>query len=54
MAAGSKTAAIIDGNTATPTVSFGEGFGDYVFELTVTDADSKTDTATVTFSYQGR
>jgi hypothetical protein len=49
---GSGSAAIINGDTATPTVQFGQGRGQYTFLLTVTDSTgtSSTDVATVTFA----
>jgi hypothetical protein len=49
-----KSAAIINGNTARPRVQFGEGFGDYMFEVTVTDNRGAFATATVTVRYVGR
>jgi hypothetical protein len=48
-----KTAAILNGNTARPTIQFGEGFGDYVFELTVTDSKGMTSTDRIIVSYNG-
>ncbi|HYO82970.1 MAG TPA: ferritin-like domain-containing protein [Bryobacteraceae bacterium] len=49
----SGSAAITQGNTARPTVYFSGGFGDYVFELTVTDAAGKTATDTTSIRYVG-
>jgi hypothetical protein len=49
-----KSAAIINGTTARPRVQFGEGFGDYMFEVTVTDNRGAFATATVTVRYVGR
>jgi len=48
---GSPSAAILDGNTATPSVQFATGRGQYTFLLTVTDSSGKssTDVATVNF-----
>lgn len=44
------------GNANSPTVQayFGEGFGDYVFELTVTDARGVSNSTRITVSYSGR
>ena len=49
-----RTASINNANTATPFVQFGEGFGQYIFELTVTDSTGATSTARVTVLYLGR
>jgi len=49
-----KSAAIIGPTTATPRVQFAEGFGDYVFEVTATDAAGNTSTSQVTVRYVGR
>ena len=54
LAPGGKTAAIFDEDTATPRVQFSEGFGNYVFQLTVTDAKNATATDTATITYIGR
>ncbi len=51
LAPGSLSAAILGGNTATPTVQLGQGAGVYAFILTVTDDTGKTATATVTVTY---
>lgn len=48
-----RSASITNATSATPTVQLGEGFGDYNFELTVTDARGATATATVTVTYFG-
>ena len=49
-----KTAVLLNPNTAIATVQFGEGFGDYIFELTVTNGNGVSVTKTVTVSYLGR
>ena len=49
--AGAKPADIYSATTATPTVMFLQGFGDYVFELTVTDDKGARSTATTTVNY---
>ncbi len=49
--AGAKPADIYGATTATPTVMFLQGYGDYVFELTVTDAKGARSTATTTVNY---
>jgi hypothetical protein len=49
-----KSAAIIGPLTAKPSVQFAEGFGDYVFEVTATDAGGNTSTSRVTVKYVGR
>lgn len=49
-----KTSAILNPNTAMATVQFGEGLGDYLFELTVTNGNGVTVKKTVTVSYYGR
>jgi len=48
---GAKPAEIIGGNTATPTVRFQQGWGDYVFELTVTDDKGARSTSTTLVNY---
>jgi hypothetical protein len=48
-----KTAAIIDRNTAKPRVQFGEGFGEYIFEVTVTDDKGASAKAEVKVLYVG-
>jgi hypothetical protein len=46
---------ILDANTAKPRVQlFGNGFGDYTFEVTVTDNRGASSTARVTISYNGQ
>lgn len=46
---------IIDANTAKPRVQlFGNGFGDYTFEVTVSDNKGGSSTARVTISYSGQ
>ncbi|MCP5117496.1 MAG: hypothetical protein GY953_42280 [bacterium] len=47
-----KSAAVMNGDTATPTVQF-SGYGQYTFELTVTDPEGASDTATATALYVG-
>lgn len=46
-------AAVIQGTTARPSVQFAGGFGDYVFELTVTDASGMTAKDQITVRYVG-
>jgi rubrerythrin len=53
-AKGGKTAAIINANTVKPLVQFGEGFGYYNFELTVTDSKGDTAKDQSTIFYAGR
>jgi hypothetical protein len=48
---GAKPAEIIGGNTATPTVRFQQGWGDYIFELTVTDDKGARSTSTTLVNY---
>ena len=48
-----KQAAISGANTVMPQAFLGDGAGDYVFQLTVTDANGATATATTTVSYNG-
>jgi hypothetical protein len=50
---GSPSAAIRQGDTATPTVQFGTIRGTYTFQLTVTDSTGKTSTDTVTINFAG-
>lgn len=49
-----KSAGIIGGNTASPRVQFGEGFGEYTFEVTVTDSAGAFSTAQTKITYVGR
>jgi len=49
-----KSAAIIGPTSATPSVQFAEGFGDYIFEVTATDAAGNKATSQVTVKYVGR
>jgi hypothetical protein len=49
-----KSAVLLNPNTAIATVQFGEGVGDYIFELTVTNGNGVSVTKTVTVSYFGR
>jgi hypothetical protein len=49
-----KSAAIIGQNTAKPSVQFGEGFGEYIFEVTVTSASGLSSTGQVRVQYVGR
>ncbi|HYP12544.1 MAG TPA: ferritin-like domain-containing protein [Bryobacteraceae bacterium] len=50
----SGAASIIQGNTATPSVQLGGGFGDYVFELVVTDSAGTQSTDRITIRYAGQ
>jgi len=52
LAPGSLSAAIVGGDTATPTVQFSTG-GTYTFVLMVTDSTGKTATDIATITYQG-
>ncbi|MFN0106275.1 MAG: PKD domain-containing protein [Bryobacteraceae bacterium] len=49
-----KSAAVLNPNTAVATVQFGEGLGDYVFEVTVTNGNGVSAKKTVTVTYLGR
>ena len=49
-----KTAALSNANGLTAQAFLGEGFGDYVFELTVTDARGVSNSTRVRVSYSGR
>jgi hypothetical protein len=49
-----KSAAIIGPTTATPSVQFAEGFGQYVFEVTATDSGGNVATGQVSVMYVGR
>lgn len=49
-----KTSAILNPNSALATVQFGEGMGDYTFELTVTNGNGVSAKKTVTVTYYGR
>jgi hypothetical protein len=49
-----KSAAIIGPTTATPSVQFAEGFGEYTFEVTARDAAGNTATGQVKVQYVGR
>jgi hypothetical protein len=51
---GSKSAAILHGDTSTPSVQFDEGSGPYTFDVVVTNSAGQTGTARITVSYQGR
>jgi phospholipase C len=53
LVSGSPTAAISNGNTATPLVQFDAGTGAYTFVLIVTDSSGKTASDTVTINYTG-
>ncbi len=53
-ASGGKTAAILNANTVNPQVQFGEGFGYYNFELTVTDSTGATAKDQTSVFYAGR
>jgi hypothetical protein len=48
---GAKPASIVGANTATPSVTPQQGYGDYIFELTVTDDKGARSTATTTVNY---
>jgi len=50
---GSPSAAIIGGNTATPTVQFSLTRGTYTFQLTITDSTGKTSTDFATVNFLG-
>ena len=54
VASGGKNAAIINANTANPQIQFGEGFGYYNFQLTVTDSAGKTAVDQTSIFYAGR
>ncbi len=54
VASGGKSAAILNANTVSPQVQFGEGFGYYNFLLTVTDSAGKTATDNTSIFYAGR
>jgi len=49
-----KSAAILNPNTAIATVQFGEGLGDYTFEVTVTNGNGASAKKSVTITYLGR
>jgi hypothetical protein len=49
-----KSAAISGSNTAMPTVTFNEGFGEYVFEVTVTDPGGLSTRMQTRVTYIGR
>ena len=50
---GAPSASISGGNTATPTVQFGQGRSTYSFQLTVTDSSGNSATDVATISYFG-
>lgn len=50
---GSPVAAILAGNSATPTVQVGPGRGTYIFQLTVTDSTGKSATDFASINFQG-
>ena len=50
---GSPSAAILAGNSATPTIQIAQGRGIYNFMLTVTDAAGKSSTDIASVNYQG-
>ena len=54
VAPGGKNATIINPNTASPLVQFSEGFGNYNFELTVTDSSGAQSKDTTSVLYIGR
>lgn len=54
VASGGKNAAILNANTVNPQVQFGEGFGYYNFELTVTDSTGATAKDQTSVFYAGR
>ena len=49
-----KTAALQHGNTSGVDIEFGEGFGDYTLQLTVTNAKGTSATATIVIKFVGR
>jgi hypothetical protein len=50
----SGSASVLQANSDRPTVQFNGGFGDYVFELTVTDSAGNTATDRITIRYAGQ
>jgi len=50
---GSPMAAILQGNTATPTVQFQQSHVTYTFQRTATDSAGKSSTDLATVNYQG-
>jgi hypothetical protein len=48
-----QAAAINNGNTATPLITFSGGKGDYIFEVTATDSAGNSAKATTTITYTG-
>ena len=48
-----QAAAINNGNTATPLITFNGGKGDYTFEVTVTDSSGNSAKGTTTITYTG-
>lgn len=50
----SKSAAVINGDTATPDFQFGEGAGDYTFEVKVTNATGQSALDRITITYVGQ
>lgn len=49
-----KSAAIANGNSPTPDVQFDDYFGDYTFEVEVTNSSGQKGTASITIRYVGR